>query len=114
MAMIFDNGNMEMAALDFVGAIKNSPEFRQYEMQLLKIKKQPELYQEVNEFRQKNFVVQNTEDKDTLMDRIDELAQEYEQLRENPLVEDFMEAEISFCRMMQEVNTFITKELNFQ
>lgn len=106
--------DMEAAALEFAEAIKNSPEFRQYEMQLIKIKKQPELYLKVNEFRQKNFMIQNTEDADTLMDRMDELEQEYEELKENPLAEDFLEAETSFCRKMQEIHLLITEELNFQ
>lgn len=105
---------MQGAALDFVRAVKESAEYQEYEMQLAKIKRQPELYEKVNEFRQKNYVIQNMESSDDIMDRMEELEQEYEQLRDIPLVEDFLEAETSFCRMMQEINMFITKELDFQ
>lgn len=109
-----ENGYVQEVALDFVKAVKQSVEYQEYEMQVAKIKRQPELYVKVNEFRQKNFVIQNTEKSDDIMDRIDELEQEYEELREIPLVEDFLEAETSFCRMMQEINILVTRELDFQ
>lgn len=106
--------HMHDAAVGFVSAVKQTKEYVEYEMQLTKIKMQPELYEKVNEFRQKNFAIQNTEDSEKLMDRMDELEHEYEELRSIPLVEDFLEAETAFCRLMQEVNIFITRELNFQ
>lgn len=105
---------MQDVAMDFVRAVKQSEEYREYAMQLAKIKMQPELYEKVNEFRQKNYILQNTGNNEDLMDRMDELECEYEELREIPLVEDFLGAETSFCRMMQETNRFITKELDFQ
>ena len=40
--------------------------------------------------------------------------QEYMKFRENPLVEDFLRAELAFCRMMQEVNILITAEIDFE
>lgn len=101
-------------AHNFVQAMKRSEEYREYEMQLTKIKQQPDLYEKTNEFRQKNFFIQNTEDAEHLMDRMEELDREYADLRSIPLVEDFLDAETSFCRMMQEVNLLVTRELNFQ
>ena len=106
--------HMHDAAVEFVSAVKRSKEYLEYEMQLAKIKMHSELYEKVNEFRQKNFIIQNTEDSERLMDRMDELDREYEELRSIPLVEDFLEAETAFCRLMQEVNMFVTRELNFQ
>lgn len=105
---------MQAAALDYVRAIKASAEYRAYDIQLARIKKQPELYERVNAFREKNFMIQNTEASENLMDRIDELDKEFEQLRENPVAADFFDAETSFCRMMQEVNMLIVKELDFE
>lgn len=105
---------MYSAAMDFVREVKASPEYREYDTQLTRIKEQPELYERVNAFREKNFMIQNTEESDSLMDRIDELDREFEQLREDPLAAGFFDAETSFCRMMQEVNMLIIKELNFE
>lgn len=108
-----DRGTMRDAAMEFVRAVKDSREYREYALQLTKLKRQPGLYDRVNEFRQKNFMIQNMEDPDNLMDRMDELDREYEEIRENPIAEDFLEAETDFCRMMQEINMLVTKELDF-
>lgn len=109
-----ESGYMQEAVLDLVRAVKSSEEYRNYELQLAELKKQPVLYDKVNEFRQKNFHIQNTETSENIMDCMDELEKEYEELRENSLVEEFLEADTSFCRMMQEINIFITKELDFE
>lgn len=108
------DSSMHAAALNFVREVKASAEYRAYDAQLDRIKKQPELYERVNAFREKNFMIQNTEASDSLMDRIDELDREFEQLREEPAAADFFDAETSFCRMMQEVNMLIVKELDFE
>ncbi|MBR6770235.1 MAG: YlbF family regulator [Lachnospiraceae bacterium] len=110
---MLDN-QMQDATMEFIEALKRSASYREYETQLTRIKQQPELYGRVNEFRKKNFVIQNTEDEEKLLDRMDELDQEYEELRTIPLAEDFLKAETSFCRMMQTINMHIVRELDFQ
>ena len=40
--------------------------------------------------------------------------QEYEKFRENPLVDDFLRAELAFCRMMQEVYVLLADEVDFE
>ena len=49
-----------------------------------------------------------------LGEEVDAFEKEYEKFRENPIVDDFLRAELAFCRLMQEVNTYITGELDFQ
>lgn len=48
-----------------------------------------------------------------LFQRIEEFEREYEKFRENPLVSDFLAAELDFCRMMQEMNNRVTAALDF-
>lgn len=108
------DNSMHDAAMEFVGAVRKSAEYCEYVMQLDKIKRQPELYGKVNEFRRKNFLFQNEGETENLLERMDELDREYESLREIPLVADFLAAEISFCRMMQEVTALIVREVDFQ
>ena len=91
------------AARAFADQIMTSDTYRQYYYQREKIKKQPELYEKVNEFRQRNFDLQNETDSDDMLDRMEAFEREYEKFRENPLVDDFLRAELAFCRMMQEV-----------
>lgn len=109
-----EDSNMHEAAMSFVGAIKQSSEYRAYAMQLEKIKRQEEVFEQVNEFRQKNFQIQTSEEAENLLDIMDELEKEYEVLSENPIVVDFLDAEAAFCRMMQEINMFIMEKIDFE
>ena len=51
---------------------------------------------------------------DDLLAKLDAFEKEFEEFRANPLVDDFLRAELAFCRMMQEVNVQITAELDFE
>ncbi len=102
------------AARTYIREVKQSPEYLEYEQQLGKIKQQEELYAKVNEFRKRNYELQSSESSENLMDRVEELEREYAELREIPLVEDFLSAELAFCRMMQDADVLISRELDFQ
>ena len=45
---------------------------------------------------------------------MDAFEKEYEKFRENPIVDDFLRAELAFCRLIQEINVMITEELDFE
>ncbi|MCM1126223.1 MAG: YlbF family regulator [Lachnospiraceae bacterium] len=106
--------SMETAAVRFVKSIKETEVYKRYYFQLQKLKEEPELYAEVNEYRKRNFELQNTSQVDELFDKMYAFEREYEKFRENPLVDEFLTAELAFCRMMQELDIYITKELNFE
>lgn len=104
---------VENAVLKFTKTVKESEIYKRYRYQLDKIKENPELYSQVNEFRRLNFELQNTTQVDELFDKMDAFEKEYEKFRENPIVDDFLRAELAFCRLIQEINTYITEELDF-
>ena len=58
--------------------------------------------------------MQSTTQVDELFDKMDAFEREYEKFRENPIVDDFLKAELAFCRLMQELETFVTQELDFE
>lgn len=102
------------AARAFADKIMTSDAYREYLYQREKIKKQPEIYEKVNEFRQRNFDLQNETDSEDMLDRMEAFEREYEKFRENPLVDDFLQAELAFCRMMQEVYVLLADEIDFE
>lgn len=106
--------HMEAAAGKFVKAIKDTDVYKRYCYQLEKIKKSPELFEQVNEYRHRNYEIQNTSQVNELFDKMDAFEKEYEKIRENPIVDDFLTAELAFCRLMQEINMIITEELDFE
>ena len=45
---------------------------------------------------------------------MDAFEREYEKFRENPLVDDFLRAELSFCRLMQEIDLLLAQAIDFE
>ena len=71
-----------------------------------------ELKKQIDDFRTRNFELQTS--KDTNFDKIDQFTRENEAFRENPLVSDFLAAELAFCRMMQEIGLYVTDQMKFE
>lgn len=105
---------IEEATKKFAAYIQQSDTYKEYWQQREKLKKQPELYDKVNEFRQRNFDIQNESDSEDLFDKMEAFEREYAKFRENPMVEDFLRAELAFCRMMQDINVLLTAEIDFE
>ena len=104
---------VEAAADKYIEAILSTTMYQEYALQRDKLLKQPELYEKVKEFRIKNYMIQTRKEGDDLLNAMDDLQREYESIRENPLVEDFLSAELAFCRMMQELNNKVADALEF-
>ena len=96
------------AVTGLVQAIKQSSEYQVYMQTIEELRQQPELCEQVNEFREKSFELQNTESAETIMERMDELGNEYKELRETSEVAAFLEAEASFLEMMREISMQVT------
>ena len=105
---------IEEATKKFAAYIQESDTYKEYLYQREKLKKQPDLYDKVNEYRKKSFDLQNESDSEDLFDRMEAFEREYAKFRENPMVEDFLRAEIAFCRMMQDINVLLTAEIDFE
>ena len=108
------DSDIMIAAKEFAETIQKSDTYQKYYFQREKIKRQPDSYDKVNEYRQKNFELQNSADNGDLFDRMEAFEKEYEKFRENPLVDDFLRAELAFCRMMQGINELLTTEIDFE
>lgn len=102
--------NIDSAIEQLVTAILESDVYKEYDELRNEVNRNPELKVQIDEFRHKNYELQNSEND---FDKIDAFEKEYSQFREIPLVSDFLAAELAFCRMMQEINIKITNELDF-
>lgn len=107
-------GHMYRVAMDFIREIKGSEEFLEYKAGLAKIQADTDLYDKVNEFRKKNYMLQHAEDSEDYIERLEELEREFEDIRAVPMVDDFLAAELGFCKMMQEINQLVWDEIDFQ
>lgn len=101
------------AVEQLIAEILSSDEYRAYDEQRNKVKKYPELKAQIDEFRERNFLIQTSDDENS-MEKLEAFEKEYSDFRENPLVSDFLAAELDFCRMMQGVNLRITEGVHFE
>ena len=87
---ITSDENVNQAVEQMVQAIRNTDAYLEYQKQLARVKEQPELKRQIDEFRTRNFELQTS--KDTNFDKLDQFTRENEAFRENPLVSDFLAA----------------------
>lgn len=106
------DGHLDQAVESLIGAIRESEAYGKYMLALAAVKEQPELKEKIDEFRRENYVMQNTGD--MAFERIEQFEQAYADFRENPLVSDFLAAELALCRQIQQINFNITEALNFE
>ena len=109
---ITSDENVNQAVEQMVQAIRNTDAYMEYRRQLGRIKEQPELKKQIDDFRTRNFELQTS--KDTNFDKIDQFTRENEAFHENPRVSDFLAAELAFCRMMQEIGLYVTDQMKFE
>ena len=109
---ITSDENVNQAVEQMVQAIRNTDAYLEYQKQLARVKEQSELKRQIDEFRTRNFELQTS--KDTNFDKLDQFTRENEAFRENPLVSDFLAAELAFCLMMQEIGLYVTDQMHFE
>lgn len=87
-------------------------EYRTYSELLERLKAEPVLFERVNEFREKNFILQQSDSED-LFDMLDALTNEYEDVINIELASEFIEAEAALCKLIQDFNRRVVDGLKF-
>lgn len=93
-------------------ALLEAPEYLEYRKQLERVKQEPGLKEKIDDFRTKNFELQNSPD--YAFDKMEQFEREYQSFRENPLVADFLAAELELCRMLQGISMSIVEAIEFE
>ncbi len=106
--------DVELAIENLLDTLKQTKEYTEYQCQLQKINRQPELKEQIDAFRHENMEMQSKTPEDQLLQRMEQFEEKYRVFRENPLVSDFLSAELGFCRKMQEVILKIMEGLPFE
>lgn len=103
---------VDKALEDFIEKVKKTKVYMEYEEQRERIKAYPDLKERIDEFRERNYQLQNSEDASGLFEEIDKFNKEYEQFREIPMVHDFLAKELAYCRMVQYINDKVLEAFN--
>ena len=93
-----------------IRAIWEGEEYKHYQEIRAKVHEQPELEQRIHAFRKKNYEVQNHGNERILYDQVDGLEREF---RKDPLVNEYLNAELGICRLFQRINWELVQSMDF-
>lgn len=103
---------LDSAVDTLITAILGCEEYLAYRAELDRVLQIPNLKDQIDEYRRRNYELQHRTDID--FDKLDRFEKEYENFRSDPAVSDFLAAELAFCKRMQEIETRVTAEIDFQ
>lgn len=95
-----------------ITAILESDIYKEYDRQRVRVNSMPELKAQINEFRSRNLELQTSPN--PTFEQIDSFERHYAEFRENPVVDEFLAAELAFCRLIQDINLRLTDAMHFE
>ncbi|HJA94677.1 MAG TPA: YlbF family regulator [Candidatus Eisenbergiella merdipullorum] len=105
---------VEEALEQLAQAIRDSEIYREYRRQSERVDNAGGMREKIDEYRARNFELQNSAYTEDLLDKMEAFEREYEKFREDPLVEEFLDAELAFCRMMQDIDIRLAEAVDFE
>ena len=90
-------------------AMKEDKDYQRYLHLEEELQKDRELKKQVDAFRLRNYHLQEA-DVD-LYEAVDEVDREFRELQKIPVVTEYLDAELSVCKMIQKVLTMISDEV---
>ena len=100
---LFENTAVIKLANQLSDEIKNSKEYLYYTECLTELKKDPMLYQAVCDLRRENFQMQNSDSNCINYEQYNMVSAKNTNLRKNPVVSKFINAEIGMGRLITDV-----------
>ena len=99
---------------NFIEVIKMSKPFIEYHKQLDRLKADEALKRQVDEYRREIYDIQNSEGDIVDDQRLESFTNKYAELVENPLVSDFLDAEVDICKMLQYITDRVVESVEFE
>lgn len=93
---------------DFLEALRESEAYKDYQYQKERVKRVPGLADRINDFRAQRFEFQSYQGED-LFEKVDEFEKKFETFQEEPMVREYLAAELEICRIVQQINDEITE-----
>ena len=105
---------LEAAVRNLIDVLKQTQEYQSYQENVKAIRDDVEIKSKIDELRSLNYLMQNTPEGAESVENEERLEEQFERLCEDSRVNDFMQAEIDFCRMFQDIMMQITQEIDFE
>ena len=95
-------------------SLLESEAFERYEELPEEVHNYPEKEYRLHECRRKNYFLQNSREQLDLFTEEDRLEQEYADVYKDPLLGEYLAAEVAVCRIIQQVNKELIGCLDFE
>ena len=99
---------------DLIEALEKSDVYKRYKDACTQVRMYPEKEKRLQEFRKKNYLVQNSKDAIDVYVEAERLEKEYADIYRDPLLLEFLAAEVAVCRFVQHVNRELISCLDFE
>ena len=99
---------------DLIVSLENCEDFKRYKAACTQVRMHPEKEQRLQEFRKKNYLLQNSRESVDLFAETDRLEKEYADVYRDPMLQEFLSAEVAVCRIVQQVNREMINCLDFE
>lgn len=107
------NGETQALMEQLVDSLRRTQEYNQYQILLESVKKHPQLYQRIGEFRRRSMVFQMTEHANLIEDN-NALQKEFADLENNGLANEFLAAEHQYCTMIRKLQGYFLDNLDLE
>lgn len=98
------NDQIEKCTRDLLEALKECEEYKIFEENKERMKGHPELRSKMDEFRKKVYLIQNSNTPIDMLDEMSKLFKERQEIYKEPLVAEYIEAELHMCRILQKIS----------
>lgn len=107
------DARIQEKARELAGMLRSSEEYRNYLLCREMLREDPQLYQKVNDFRRKNFLLQLEGNHESIYDEMGQLQSEFEPIRRDIKVSGFLRYEHDICRSIQQIEEILLEDLDF-
>lgn len=104
---------VETLMAEIVKKIPETKEYNQYVNLLERVKAKPELYHRIGEYRRRSLAIQTAENINIIQEN-NNLQNEYRDLQNNGLSNDFFVAEHQYCKMIQRLQEQLLESANIE
>lgn len=105
--------DLDSAIKNLVAEIRQTDIYEQYQQQKEILREDAEAKGKIDELRKLNYIIQSAPEGADLLEESERVEEKLEELCEDSRVNDFMQAELDFCRMFQDILTQITQGIDF-
>ena len=92
--------------------IKQDSIYQDYIKALQALNQHESLKIQVDNLRKRNFQLQNEAPQETIFDESSNLAEQFYEIRRNPLVQQYLDAEVALCKLLKEIGIRISGDMD--